>query len=57
MKRTLPPSGYQTSEASRKPGYLADRFARIRKELREADAKTAAMLTEKIAGRIGGGKG
>ncbi len=57
MKRTLPPSGYQTAETSRAPGYLASKFARIRKELREADAKTAAMLKEKIAGRIGGGKG
>ncbi len=31
-------------------------FRKVRKELREADAKTAAMLKEKIAGRIGGGK-
>lgn len=47
MKR-LAPTGYQTSEQSREPGYLERRFAKVRRELRDADERQAAVLKEAL---------
>lgn len=44
----LKPTGYQTSEQSREPGYLADRFKKLRRELRDADTRQAAINAEAI---------
>jgi hypothetical protein len=48
MKR-LPPSGYVTAEASRKPGYLAKRIALYRARLKAEAERRAAIEAEAAA--------
>lgn len=45
----LKATGYQTSEQSREPGYLADRFKKVRRELRDADEARARINAEAAA--------
>lgn len=37
---------YRSAEESRKPGYLARRFAEIRKKQKEAEKQTEAKVTQ-----------